>query len=319
MKFTLIVLSMIMALSSHALTSEENLGKILFFEPLLSGSNIMSCATCHNPSLGWSDGLAKSVGHGHQTLQRRTPTIINSKMQKRFFWDGRAATLEEQALGPIQSPGEMNQNLSEAIEELSAIEGYKLLFSKIYPMQGITADTIANAIAAYERTIVSGDTPYDRWRNGDHSAMSASAIRGQKIFNGPRGMCFKCHKGANLSDGLLWDIALTGSDLGQGGLDEFAHHPMFKYRFKTPTLWGVAQRSPYMHDGSLKTLEEVVDHYNNGGNLLASEQTEQRIKYLPHRFIKPLGLTAQDKEDLVHFLKALSSPPTQVTFPILPR
>jgi len=300
------------------LSPKENLGKTLFFDPILSGSNMISCASCHNPSLGWSDGLPLAVGHGHQVLGRRTPTIINAKDQWSYFWDGRAETLEEQALGPILSPGEMNQDMDELIEELSAIKGYLALFNSIFPSRGVSSETIAEAIASYERTIVKGETPYDRYLKGDDQAISESAKRGFKIFAGHKGKCFHCHNTTNLADGRFWDIGIDGDDLGLGELPENRGNENTHFRFKTPTLWGIADRSPYMHNGIYKTLEEVVEHYNRGGALIDQNGSYKRRRNMPH-FVRPLNLSKDDKRNLVAFMRSLSFPIRPVELPILPR
>ena len=164
----------------------------------LSSSNWISCATCHNPALGWSDGLATAIGHGMHELARATPTILNTGFNKFQFWDGRARTLEEQAVGPIQAAGEMNQNMGELIDELSAIDGYKLLFEAAYPGEGISEDTIGKALAAFQRTVVTTESTFDLWVNGDEQAISASAKRSFELFEG-KGRCVICHSGFNFN------------------------------------------------------------------------------------------------------------------------
>ncbi|MBT4792748.1 MAG: c-type cytochrome [Halobacteriovoraceae bacterium] len=308
----------ISAFAQENLTPIQDLGKKLFFDPLLSGSNMMSCSSCHNPSLGWSDGLPLAVGHGHKILNRRTPTIINADLQEFFFWDGRANSLEEQALGPIQSPSEMNQNIDELEKELSDISGYVELFKNVFNQSKITISNITKAIASYERTITAGETPYKRYLQGDDTAISDSAIRGFRMFQGHKAKCFHCHNNDNLSDGQFWDIGLNDNDLGLGALSENSQNTSTHHRFKTPTLWGIADRSPYMHNGNYKTLREVVEHYNKGGNLIGARGEYIRRATMPH-FIRPLNLSEQDKTDLVNFLKTLSFTPQQVIFPKLPR
>src|SRR5215510_7105992 len=150
----------------------ETLGRTLFFDPRLSASQIMSCGTCHNPALSWGDGLPKAVGHGMNTLERRTPTILNLAEAERLFWDGRATSLEEQALGPIQAPGEMNMKLDVLIPRLRDIGGYRPLFDRAYPGEAISGDTLGKAIATFERTVVSGVAPFDEWLAGRESAIS---------------------------------------------------------------------------------------------------------------------------------------------------
>jgi cytochrome c peroxidase len=282
------------------------LGKMLFFDPRLSGSNWISCATCHNPALGWSDGLPTAIGHGMKVLGRATPTILNTAYNKLQFWDGRARTLEDQAVGPIESDGEMHQPIEELIKKLSAIPGYMKMFDQAYPGEGVTKDTIAKAIASFERTIVATESPFDRWRKGDGSAVNEPVKRGFKLFEG-KARCTKCHQGHNFTDDGFHNIGLKGNqDAGR-----FAKVPIkvLKGAFKTPTLRDIELTAPYMHNGMYQTLEEVVDHYNRGGDSKASLDPN----------MQPLNLTKQEKSDLVAFMKSLTGEPMDITIPRLPQ
>lgn len=284
----------------------EQLGRMLFFDPRLSSSNWISCATCHNPALAWGDGLPKGIGHGMGQLGRRTPTILNLAWTDLLFWDGRAEGLEAQALGPIESPGEMNQKLEALPDKLATIEGYRHLFQMAYPGEGLTTKTIAKAIATFERTVVSGMAPFDHWIAGKESAISESAKRGFALFNG-KAKCAACHAGWNLSDGGFHDLGMASADPGRG-----KHLPKLvrmQHAFKTPTLRNVDRRGPYMHDGSLATLMDVVDFYDKGGVDRPSKSLE----------MKALGLTAEEKSDLVEFLRTLTSADALVQVPELPR
>jgi cytochrome c peroxidase len=282
------------------------LGRRLFFDPRLSGSNWISCGTCHNPGLAWGDGLPKGLGHGMQQLGRRTPTVLNTAWASSLFWDGRAATLEEQALGPITSPGEMNMDMSGMLDKIKAVEGYRNLFAEAYPREPISEKTVAKAIAAYERTLVSGKAPFDEWVEGDDDAMSPAAKRGFVVFNG-KGNCAACHSSWRFTDDSFHDIGVPGDDIGRG---KFLKLETMQYAFKTPTLRNVDQRAPYMHDGSEATLEEVIELYDQGGRV-------KRPSLSPE--MKPLGLTAQEKSDLVVFLRALTSEDEPVMLVSLPR
>lgn len=283
------------------------LGQMLFFDPRLSGSNWISCGTCHNPALGWSDGLPTGMGQDMQILSRATPTILNSAYSHFLFWDGRARSLEEQALGPIQNPKEMNQNLHELELELEAIKGYKPLFEAAYPGEGINRHTIAKALAAFERTIISGESPFDRWIDGDEQAISASAKRGFELFEG-KARCAICHSGFNFSDDGFHNNGLQGvSDMGRYQIRKVA---VLRGAFKTPTLRDISLTAPYMHNGSYPTLEQVIDHYDRGAD-------EKR--YLSPN-IQPLNLSKQEKDDLLQFLNTLTSEkPIQITLPQLPQ
>jgi len=287
--------------------AREALGKALFFDPRLSGSNWISCATCHNPALSWGDGLPRAIGHGMGTLGRRTPTILNLAWAEALFWDGRAGTLEEQALGPIAAAGEMNLPLDQLVAKLNAVDGYKPMFAAAYPGAGISKDTIAKAIATYERTAVSGVAPFDRWIAGQSDAISESAKRGFVVFN-EQGRCSKCHSGWRFTDDSFHDIGVATADPGRGGI--LKDLPVMQSAFKTPTLRNADRRDPFMHNGSLSTLEAVVDLYDRGG-------LEQRPSLSPE--IRPLHLSVGQKTDLVAFLKTLTSQDAPVVVPVLPR
>ncbi|WP_407156971.1 cytochrome-c peroxidase [Bradyrhizobium sp. STM 3557] len=282
------------------------LGKTLYFDTRLSVASAQSCASCHSPSFGWGDGLAVGVGHGMNKLGRHSPTVVNAAWGAIFMWDGRLATLEEQALGPIQSPGEMNMPLDQLMQRLSAIPEYKPRFASVFPKEGMTPQTLARAIATYERTIVSERAPFDAWIDGDEKAISEEAKRGFALFNG-KAQCAACHEGWNFTNDGFQDIGLPSKDVGRG---EYAPGVIkMQHAFKTPGLREIARRAPYMHDGSLATLEQVVDHYDGGGVDRPSRSD----------LMHPLGLTVQEKADLVAFLKSLSSNLAPTAAPVLPR
>jgi len=282
------------------------LGRALFFDPRLSGSNWISCATCHNPALGWSDGLPTAIGHGMKVLGRATPTILNTAYLRKQMWDGRFRSLEEQALGPIQAEGEMaGGNMEDVVAEIKAIPGYAAMFENAYPGEGVSTKTIAKAIASFERTVVSTEAPFDHWIKGDENAINASAKRGFELFEG-KANCNACHMGFDFMDDGFHNIGLKGNqDIGR-----FAKLPLpvMKGAFKTPTLRDVTLTAPYMHNGMYKTLEEVVAHYNRGGDVKASLDPN----------LKPLHLTKQEEKDVVEFLKTLTGPPMMVNVPRLP-
>lgn len=282
------------------------LGKLLYFDPRLSKSNIMSCASCHNPGFGYGDGLSKGVGDEMKTLGRKTPTILNAAWGQVFFWDGRAATLEEQALGPVQSEVEMNMPLDVLLEKLNGIPGYVSLFEEAFPGEGITLDNIAKAIATFERTVVSSRAPFDRWVEGDERAISDSAKRGFTVFNG-KARCAECHGGWNFTDDSFHDIGLPDEDQGRGAIVK--NDPKMKQAFKTPSLRDLSRRAPYMHDGSMLTIEEVVAHYESGGVQRPSLSDE----------MKPLSLSDTERADLLAFLDTLTGGLAPVVLPVLPR
>jgi cytochrome c peroxidase len=281
------------------------LGKMLFFDPRLSGSRWISCASCHNPAMGWSDGLPRALGTGMHPLKRSTPTIVNAAFNQVQMWDGRFPTLEEQALGPMTSTEEMDGNLEDILNRLRAIEGYREAFEKAYPGEGITKDTVTKAIASFERTVISKDAPFDAWVHGNPRAIDASAQRGYALFVG-KANCAACHSGPSFSDSGFHNIGLKDdTDTGR-----YAKLPLkaMKGAFKTPTLRDVALTAPYMHNGCYRTLDEVVDHYNRGGDVHDNLDPS----------IKPLHLTDQEKKDLVRFLTTLTGKGPVVTLPTLP-
>jgi cytochrome c peroxidase len=282
------------------------LGKKLYFDTRLSVTAAQSCGSCHSPSFGWADGLPVGVGHGMQKLGRHSPTVINAAWSGIFMWDGRLPTLEAQALGPIQSAGEMNMPLDQLMQRLSSVPEYKPLFALAFPQEGMNEKTLAKAIATYERTVVSERAPFDAWVEGDEKAISEDAKRGFALFNG-KAQCAACHEGWNFTNEGFQDIGLPSEDIGRGqylpGVIKMQH------AFKTPSLREIARRAPYMHDGSLPTLEAVVDHYDGGG---VDRPTRSDL-------MKPLGLNAQEKADLVAFLNTLTSNLTPTAAPVLPR
>ena len=220
------------------------------------------------------------------------------------MWDGRFRTLEQQALGPMSSPGEMNQDMGEVVKELKAVKGYVKLFDKAYPGEGITVDTIAKALASFERTVVSTEAPFDRWVKGDKKAISAEAQKGFDLFVG-KARCSVCHSGFNFTDNGFHNIGLKSEDQGRYAVRKVK---ISKGAFKTPTLRDIAHTAPYMHNGQYKTLKEVVEHYNRGGDV--------KDNLSPN--MQALNLSGKEKKQLVEFLKTLSGKPMNITIPQLP-
>lgn len=289
-------------------TTDEKarLGKMLFFDPRLSGSGTISCASCHNPSLGWQDGLPTAVGDHGGILKRHTPTILNAAWAEPLFWDGRAGTLEEQAVGPIMADAEMAGSKTKVIDTISTVGEYREGMAKLFGKDPYTIENVAKLIAAYERTVVSAEAPFDAWVKGNRQAISESAKRGFVLFN-TKANCVSCHSTWRFTDDSFHDIGLAGDDMGRAKVAPGL--VIFERAFKTPTLRNIAERAPYMHDGSLKTLEQVVDHYDHGFIQRPSLSDS----------MKPLHLTAGEKADLVAFMKTLSSKDAPVDYPILPR
>jgi len=277
----------------NPMTAEKiSLGKQLYFDGRLSADNKVSCASCHDPAKGFSNGERFATGVEGKKGGRSAPTVINTAYQTLQFWDGRAKTLEDQALGPIQNPIEMNMTLDAVIKKLNGIEGYKTQFKKVFGTEGVTSDGIAKAIAAYERTVISGNAPYDKFKAGDTKALSEAAQRGQKLFFG-KAHCSACHAGPNFTDNSFHNIGVgmdkKDFDKGRADISKLSGDTG---AFKTPTLREIAKSGPYFHDGSAKTLDDVIDHYAKGG--IANEWLDEEIFNIK--------IAPAEKADLVKFM-----------------
>lgn len=293
--------------ASNPYTPEKDyLGKVLFFDPRLSGSNWISCASCHNPGLGYEDGMSKGLGHNMKQLGRKTPTVLNLNWAPHLFWDGRASSLEEQALGPIASPGEMAMDMDKLEDKVMSIKGYKALFDAGFPGQGISKKTISEAIATFERGLVSEKAPFDYWIDGNENAISDDAKKGFVLFNG-KASCVQCHSTWKFTDYSFHDVGLASDDIGRGKLVKLQSQ---QYAFKTPTLRNITSRGPYFHDGSKKTLEEVIEFYNKGGEVKRPSLSGN---------MQPLKLSSKEVKYLVEFLVTLSSKDKDIVYPQLPR
>ncbi len=277
------------------------LGKRLFFDTKLSSDNTISCSSCHDPAKGFADARRVSVGVGGKEGKRNAPTVLNAAYSRLQFWDGRAANLEQQAAGPIANSLEMNQTHEMCVSKLSADPGYVADFERAFGRGKITMAKVQDAIASYEKTLLSGNSAFDRYQyGGDKTALSAEAIQGFRLFGRH---CVTCHlitpEGALFSDGLFHNIGIGVS--AEGELTDLGRYEQSKEAddkgaFKTPSLRNVAKTAPYMHNGSLKNLREVLDYYVGGGN--SNEHMDQRIK--------PLELSGKDKEALIAFLESLT-------------
>lgn len=280
---------------------KAELGRLLYFDKRLSSDNEISCASCHSIPKGFADQRAVSVGiFGHQGT-RHAPTVINTAYLKLLFWDGRAKSLEEQCKGPISNPNEMTaaKDAREAHMEcenrVKSIAGYRKLFKEVFGNDEVSIDDIAKAVATFERTVLSGNSPFDRYKAGDKTAMTAEQIEGYRVFN--KAGCAFCHREPLFSDGNFYNIGVgmdaPKPDLGRYGI---THNEKDWGAFKVPGLRDVAATHPYMHDGKYKTLEEVMDYYDKGGN---------PNKNL-HRLMTPLHLSENNKKALTSFMHALS-------------
>jgi cytochrome c peroxidase len=252
------------------------LGRSLFFDKRLSRDGTISCATCHDPEFAFTDSRKVAVGVDGRTGDRRVPRIANRAYGKSFFWDGRTSTLEEQVILPIVNPKEMDLELDEAANRVN-----------------VDAATVQRALASYVRTILSGDSPYDRYVQGDREALTTEQKAGLQLFRG-KANCGSCHLGPNLTDESFHTTGIGAA--GDPGHFAVSNNVIHRGAFKTPSLRDVAVAPPYMHDGSLATLEEVIDYYDKGGNPHSNLDPEMR----------KLQLTAEEKKALVAFLHALN-------------
>jgi len=280
--------------------SRVQLGRHLFFDKRLSVDGTVSCATCHDPKHAFSMPSSVATGVRGQKGVRKSPSIVNLAwaFSPSFFWDGRAKSLEEQAQGPITDPKEMGNTVENAVKTIAGIRGYAPLFAAAFGSGGVTIDRITHAIADYERTRMSGNSPFDRWQDGDYEAISKRKRKGHEVFVGV-GQCNQCHLGENFSDGrfhntgVAWDPKNSKfSDLGRFNISKLEAD---RGAFRTPSLRDLTKRAPYMHDGSIKTIREVVHLYNRGGN--------QNPSLSPK--LEPLNLSENEIDCLVEFLESL--------------
>lgn len=280
--------------------NEAELGQKLFFEPLLSLDSSISCASCHIPEFAFADTAVLSRGVNNTIGTRNTPSVMNMASRPYFFYDGRAATLEEQAKGPIENPVEMHLNYRVAIQRIRLDKMYNTAFQHVYKAQPDSAN-ILNAIAAFVRTLESnGSAPHDVWMAGNDSALTASQVRGRNIFL-EKGKCFECHFTPDFTGDEFRNIGLyDGKSLNDEGRFLITGDSADLGKFKVPGLRNVALTAPYMHNGMFKTLEEVVDFYDNPYKTVANPINIDTL------MLKPLGLTNLEKTDLINYLYALT-------------
>lgn len=319
--------------SENPMTPEKiELGRMLFFDYRLSGDGSRSCVHCHQPQQGWTTTGRQSPAYPTQMERRASMTLINVAYSTALIWDGRASSLEKQALGPIQNPLHMNHSLDLLVERLSAIPGYLILFQRVFGT-GPTPEAIGKAIAAFERTIVTADSPFDRYAKGDRSALSASARRGLDLFKG-KAQCLLCHHGTAFTDNSFHNLGVPEDDflkdpkvlaslrfdakrMGVPNYRLLTNDPG-RYlvtkqdrdfgAFKTPTLRNVAARTPYMHNGAFSTLREVIEFYNRGGGMDPRKDP----------LVMPLNLADTEQADLVAFLEGLTGELPEIRAPTLP-
>jgi len=280
---------------NHLSKEKITLGKKLFFDPILSRANNISCMTCHNPLKGWSDADKIAKGDKGRVGTRNSPTILNSAYQYSYFWDGRARSLEEQTLGPIKAHVEMNLDPKVAVKKLQNNPFYTKEFEKVFPTEGITIQTLAKALASFERSIVSGESRFDKYMRGDKTQLSPEEIKGFSLFLN-KANCTVCHSGFNFSDQSFNNVGINNEDIGRSKIKK---RDLWKGAFKTPTLRNLTNSSPYFHDGSVEKLEDAVAFCARGSR--DKNTTVSPILIDKH-------LSKSDIKSIVTFLHTLDEP-----------
>lgn len=288
--------------------AKVKLGEQLYFDGRLSSNNAISCAFCHLPTAGFADPKQVSIGVGGKKGGRNSPTVFNTAFNPVQFWDGRVSSLEEQALGPIQNPVEMAETHDNVVTKLRKIQGYQDLFQKVFGTD-VNLQSLVEAIAAYERTIISTNSSFDKYVLGNSTAMSEEAVKGMALFKG-KARCILCHNGPNFTDNQFYNLGVpqVGPQKEDLGRYDVTRLDKDKRAFKTPTLRSITETTPYMHDGAFQTLEEVIDFLDNGGGDDANKNS----------LMKPLALTKAEKGELLAFLHALKGEEIPFEFPTLP-
>jgi cytochrome c peroxidase len=274
--------------------SKIELGRLLFHDKRLSRDHSISCATCHDPAKAYTDGKKRGIGIGQKVLARRSPSLLNAAYNSFQFWDGRARNLEDQASGPILGSSEMGMDEKTLLARLRGVLDYRQRFSQAFGRE-LNFEDVKRAIAAFERTLVTPDSAFDRYMEGDKQAVTAQQKRGLILFFG-KAACSECHNGPNFTDNKFHSLGLLPGEAGNADLGRFAvtRNPRDRHAFKTPSLRNVTVQSPYMHDGSMTTLSEVIDFYSQGGGRPPKSA-----------LLFKLGLTTAEKEDLQAFLQSL--------------
>lgn len=279
------------------------LGKTLFFDPRLSGSGKISCATCHQPELNWTDGKEKSIGHEGAVNKRNSPTIQNSWFYSRLFWDGRSKDLQDQAFAPINSESEMHSEMPDVMRKLRNSKGYKELFKKAFGDEQIDPDRMTEAIAVFEKTIVSRKSRFDEFLQGSKKVLSNSELRGLHLFR-TKAKCINCHNGPLFTDNKFHKSIISASD--DKGYYSVTHKEEDLGKFKTPSLRDVMNTGPWFHNGAVKHIMDILPAYNKMSPSPVSSKTHT------------LYLSNKELADLMAFLQAISAPPADFQKPVLP-
>lgn len=292
------------------------LGQLLFFDPRLSGSDLISCATCHDPRRAWGDAMRVSSGHNGAQGTRNSQSLLNVAQQKTFFWDGRSGSLEDQAINPISTPHEMNMNTPLLAGKIARIAGYKIYFEKAYGDNQVTFDRILEALATFETIIKSQPAKLDAFMQGDYEALTDAQIRGLDLFRG-KARCMNCHHGMYFKDDLFHNTGLSqfGKPLQDLGRYDATRDARDAGKFRTPSLRDVMRTGPWMHHGLFGDMRDVIRHYNMGG---ARIDDNHPLNPKVDDAIRELQLSDQEQKDLVAFLWSITASPYKMTAPVLP-
>jgi cytochrome c peroxidase len=283
------------------------IGKILFFDTRLSGDGKISCASCHQPELSWTDGKDRSIGHAGAVNKRNSPSLQNVWFYQKLFWDGRSNNLEDQAFAPINSESEMHGDIRELPRKLRKISAYNDLFKKAFKEDGINPDKIAAALAAFQRTISSRKSRFDEFVAGKRNALSDTELRGLHLFR-TRARCMNCHNGPLFSDNQFHNTGFHKNEQvsSDAGLYNVTHLEKDMGKFKTPSLRDVMRTGPWMHQGMADKMSDIISVYNSG---MANKYDKQ---------IQPLTLSQKEQADLLAFLQAISAAPLAFKKPAIP-
>lgn len=295
-------------LKNDSVKNVVELGKALFFDTRLSGSEKISCATCHKPELNWTDGVEKSLGHEGAINKRNSPTIQNTWFYKRLFWDGRSNSLQDQAFAPINSGSEMHSDMPDVMRKLRRINGYRELFKKAFDDDEINPDKMAEAIATFEKTIASNKSRIDKFLEGDKKALTKNELKGLHLFR-TKARCMNCHNGPMFSDNQFHSNGFFSPEQvsKDKGLYIFSHVDADIGKFKTPSLRDVTHTGPWMHNGGAKSLLDILMIYNKGGVAHSDP------------LVKRINLNKQEINHLIAFLNAISAPPVEFIKPVIPQ
>ncbi|MCM0666806.1 cytochrome-c peroxidase [Flavobacterium tyrosinilyticum] len=303
---------------------KESLGKILFFDPRLSRSGQIACASCHNPELGWTDNLTRSFGHDRQTGKRNSMTILNSAYATSLFWDGRASSLEDQAQFPVSDPLEMNEKLTLAVDKIAKIKGYNALFTEAFGDKKVTLERIQYAIATFERSINSPKSKFDQFVSGKSDIYTDQQVKGMHLFR-TKAQCINCHNTPYFSDNEFHN---DGQTLFGTKNEDFGRYNVTKDvkdigKFRTPTLREVVNTKPWMHHGHFPTLLDVVELYNLGNPSPVQKKYlgTARDSLIPKSdpMLRKLNLSKEEMGDLLAFIETLSTPTRRIMVPEMPK